>query len=364
MEIYKLLVMWRKWATANLSMFLAWPAIYRIISPEVLYLLCALLGGGVTFSVGYFLRRHKRKEQLALQQAHLQQLKQEIDSLQEVLSQSHDEVIAQRRFIQDQNNALRLYQHQQDQSLRVAQVIQQAILPSSEHLAAAFPQSFVFFRPKKNISGDFYWSCRVGQQSFIAVADCAGHDIPGAFMSLLGYALLDHLVKVKGLHNPAQTLTQLHQKMQQLLDHQDAREYSEIDIALCRIEKTAQQTNRVTFAGVQSSLFYVTAQCPATVQECQGTPKHTGNLTNKNICIANQQVLLPQGSIFYLCSDGYMEQPNAQHKKMGKLCLMNTLETLHLYDPFSQKLLLEQKFCEYQGATPQYDDVLVLGIRL
>ncbi|EAY27116.1 PP2C family protein-serine/threonine phosphatase [Microscilla marina] len=360
MEIYKLL----GWLNERSLLTLAWSATSWFTNPKVLYLLWALLGGGITFIVGRFLRRHRFKDQLDLQQAYLQQLKHEMAPLQEALYQSQDEVIVQRGFINDQNNALRLYQHQQDQSLRLAQGIQQAILPSNKHLEAVFPQSFVFFRPKKHISGDFYWCCRIEQQSFVAVVDCAGHDIPGAFMSLMGYTLLNHFVKVKGLHNPAQVLTQLHKKMQQLLGQQEAREYNEIDIAFCQVEETIQQTNRVTFAGAWSSLFYVTAQLPCTIQECQGAPKSIGNPGSENLSIANQQVLLPQGSSFYLCSDGYMKQPNAQNKKMGKLRLMDTLQTLHLYDLLSQKLLLEQKLCEYQRAAPQYDDVLVLGVRL
>ena len=132
-------------------------------------------------------------------------------------------------------------------SIRYAKTIQQAMLPSIEELNNQF-DSFIVFRPKDIVSGDFYWYAQVNEYIYIAVVDCTGHGVPGAFMSLIGTRLLDEIIIQNKISSPAEILTQINQKIKLALKQKESSVADGMDVCLCRFEA---KTNKNLYSAEQ-----------------------------------------------------------------------------------------------------------------
>ena len=295
----------------------------------------------------------------------IEQQKEEILTQNEELQQQHEEIVTQRDYIAKQHEEL---SHKNDEitaSIRYAQTIQDALLPLEEKLRAAFhAELFVIYRPKDIVSGDFYWYEEVDGKKFLAVADCTGHGVPGAFMGMIGFSILnDEIVKAKN-HDPAIILEKMHANVRRILKQdEDNGNQDGMDISLCKLEEQTDGGYIVTCCGAKRPLYYL-APHHDELQQIKGNRISIGGYRNEDKEFTNQQVVLPRGSVMYLCSDGWADQHNPKGKKFGSLRLRGLLGRVHQLPMEGQKSTLEEVLDLHQASQYQRDDITLLGVRL
>lgn len=265
----------------------------------------------------------------------------------------------QKRVIEKQNRKI-------TDSITYAKRIQHAILPSVQEIQEAFPNSFIFYKPRDIVSGDFYWYTPLGdngEESYmLAAADCTGHGVPGAFMSMIGNTLLNEIVNEKGIHQPGEVLTQLREgAINALAQSGETEQKDGMDIALCRIDKKNKQ---LEYAGAYNPLYLIRK---GEVQEVKADkfPVGVHVLKAENHPFTNHKIKLQKNDVVYLFSDGYADQIDKTGKeKFGKKRLRELLLKIHKNSAKDQLDLLENEFNLWRGNVKQLDDVCVIGVRI
>ncbi len=245
------------------------------------------------------------------------------------------------------------------ESIHYAQSVQDAIL-DRESIARSFPQSFIFYKPKDIVSGDFYWHSKLNGYDILATVDCTGHGVAGAFMTVIGNSLLNQIVVENHETNPAKILEQLDLKLRQTLrDKQVDISNHGMDIAICKIDKSDRM---LTFAGARSNLYVIH---DGTIEEIKGDRHTIGEVrNNEQKAFQQQSIAYHADDLFYLSSDGFADQfgenPN---KKFMKKKFKALLTSIHQTPLENQGSLLEEALVDWQGDIEQTDDILVLGIK-
>lgn len=246
-------------------------------------------------------------------------------------------------------------------SINYAKRIQEAILPHSEEIVRSLPTSFILFQPKDVVSGDFYWFATAGNKVLIAAADCTGHGVPGALMSMVGNTLLNEIVKQKGITEPAEILNNLHIGVRQALrqDKHYAETRDGMDIALCCI--TDGKT--VEYAGANRSFLYIDKEG---VKEIKANKFPIGGLQqDEERKFTNHSMALEKGDMFYLFSDGYADQFGGDKgkkfmvKNFHKLLLSVSIKNME-----EQKIILGEAINNWKEGYEQIDDILVIGVKM
>lgn len=260
---------------------------------------------------------------------------------------------------------LQLVQVQQEKiqsSLQYARQIQQAILPSEAALTAVFPEHFVLFRPRDVVSGDFYWLSTTHEQSVLAVVDCTGHGVPGAFMSLIGNDLLNAIVNEKKMLNPAHILEELHLGVRTALHQGETQNRDGMDISVVTIDK---KSKTLRFAGAKQALVYVQ---DAQLRILKGDKVPIGGVQREKQRKFTTHTLTFQEDSplhFYLFSDGYQDQfGGANDRKFMSKRFRKLLYQMYRMPYSQQKQRLEQELDKWKGERSQIDDILVFGARL
>ncbi|HXC06026.1 MAG TPA: two-component regulator propeller domain-containing protein [Bacteroidia bacterium] len=267
------------------------------------------------------------------------------------------EISAQKSIIETKNRDI-------TDSIRYAKHIQEAILPQLETISQEFPQSFILYMPKDIVSGDFYWFAKRKNKKFLATADCTGHGVPGAFMSIIGNTILNEIVAEKEILEPGAILNELHAGIKNALkqSNADGERRDGMDIALCAIE---EGTNILEYAGANRPLWIFRGGNPDNMEVVKPDKFPIGGLeTEEKRRFTNIRLELGKGDMLYLSSDGYADQfgGKAGKKMMVKNFQKLLTEILHL--PLSeQKEILRNHFINWKGDQEQVDDVLVIGFR-
>jgi serine phosphatase RsbU (regulator of sigma subunit) len=242
-------------------------------------------------------------------------------------------------------------------SIHYGRMIQTALLPKEEELRKWLPQSALLFKPRDIVSGDFYWLAAREGEVFIAVIDCTGHGVPGAFMSMIGCSLLDQIVKVDEEREPAKILTRLDLGVREALRQQSSDSYANdgMDVCLCRIEKGA-----VTFAGAQRPLYYWQ---DGKLGQIKGNRLAVGGRARDGLKNFQQHTIFtPNPTTLYLTTDGLIDQPNEQRARFSSRRLQRFLET-HGHTPLNRQYsYLLSELQVHQGAEPQRDDITLLAV--
>jgi serine phosphatase RsbU (regulator of sigma subunit) len=303
-----------------------------------------------------------------------------------LLEEKQVEILAQSEQIQLQSDEISHQNKQTTDSIRYAEKIQQAILPSQETLHQTFEKHFVIFRPKDIVSGDFYWTATIqtaapsiiprrspielqqGEvtKKIIAAVDCTGHGVPGAFMSVIGIILLNEIVHLKNTYDSDKILESLHQKIQKALRQDEQANADGMDVALCIVEEISERERKVYFTGAKRPLYYADNELDTEykLQSLQGTRKSIGGITRKEKPFICEKIKLQKGAKIYLTSDGLIDQPNAEGKKIGSVKFEKTLQQI-LHLPMEQQYVeLTQMLDSHQQDTPQRDDITVIGIEI
>ncbi|MDP1744945.1 MAG: two-component regulator propeller domain-containing protein [Bacteroidota bacterium] len=248
-------------------------------------------------------------------------------------------------------------------SINYAKRIQHAILPSEELIRSYLPDSFIFYRPKDIVSGDFYWFTSNGSKLIIAIADCTGHGVPGAFMSMIGNTLLNEIVNVKNISEPNQILDHLNKGVVSLL-HQATSESVEqddgMDISILAIDKT---NNEIEYAGANHIAYLFN---PTLQKTLKGDVFSIGGMFGKtDINFSSQKVKVEKGATIYLFTDGFMDQFGGEkNTKFLSSNFLQLLQNVQSYDLDEQKRIIDAAFNSWKGNIVQTDDVLVMGIRM
>lgn len=248
------------------------------------------------------------------------------------------------------------------ESINYARKIQLAINATEDDICAELKNSFVYYRPKDVISGDFPWHCRRNNFSFVAAVDCTGHGVPGAMMSMIGNLLLNDIINDNIIPEPGDILLRLHHAVVRTLkqDQPDSHSSDGMDIGLCRIDL---ETGELKYAGAHRPLFHLKN---GMIDVISGDKFPIGGIQykGKNAYTTHTMQLEKDSSVF-IFSDGYTDQVGGpEGKKIMTKGLRQIIENNAGRSMKELKAVLEKEFEGWKENRKQLDDVLVIGLGL
>ncbi len=242
-------------------------------------------------------------------------------------------------------------------SIRYAKRIQNAILPPVD----LFEDTFVFFRPKDIVSGDFFWMNTLGSKRFIAAVDCTGHGVPGAFMSFIGYNSLNKIVNERHVTEAAAILDQLNEEVYKTLHVQskDKDVKDGMDLALLIYDS---KTRILQYAGANNPMYLI-RDGELLVYKADRFAIGMASVDSERK-FTNNVIEIKEGDVTYIFSDGYADQfGGPDGKKFKSKQLKQLFLEIHHLPPQEQKRILEQRLLAWMGHEEQVDDILVIGTR-
>jgi serine phosphatase RsbU (regulator of sigma subunit) len=267
----------------------------------------------------------------------LKQSNEELNSTLETVAKQRDDIIA---------------------SINYARRIQTALLPAKATIQVHLPEYMLFYLPKDIVSGDFYWFSQIAGKTFLAIADCTGHGVPGAFMTVIGENLLDQIVNKDAIYSPAHILTELDTRLLKTLQQQGINTETVndgMDISLLQIDLP---TRKIVWAGAKRPLWVFEAGKDLPT-EYKGDKFPIGSGQFKDKIFTEKEIQLQKDDMVYAFTDGFADQFGAE----GKLTVRRFRELFHVQPFEEQERILAQKLQTWRGAETQTDDVLVIAIQ-
>lgn len=289
------------------------------------------------------------------------QLRQRQIYLEEQVDLRTEELKKEKEVVEEQNVEIEKKNKHITDSINYAQRIQGAILPPEELIKEVLPQSFVYFNPRDIVSGDFYWVSEFEGKVLYAAADCTGHGVPGAFMSLVGHNLLDKIVSEYSIGNPAKLLDKLSQEIVKVLrQDKDSGVKDGMDISVCSIDKA---NKKLEFAGAYNPLFIVR---DGELTEFDGDRIPIGKpYKDVQEYYQHYEFDLQDGDCLYTFSDGYVDQIGG---KKGKKLMFKRFRKLILevaeMPIEDQEPRIRAAMDKWKGDLVQYDDMIIFGVRI
>lgn len=246
------------------------------------------------------------------------------------------------------------------ESIRYASYIQKALLPSSLLFKKLLPDHFVLYQPKDIVSGDFFWITKKKSDIIIAVADCTGHGVPGAFMSILGITTLSEVINRGCYSSAGSILNQLREGIMKALN-QTGEEYEQkdgIDMALCKLNT---ESNQIEYAGAFNPIYVVQNR---RLVEIDGDKMPIGVAAEEEKPFKTHRFSLEPENVIYLFTDGFVDQfGGVDGKKFKYQPFRNLILKIHELPMHKQKEELRKAFEKWRGEHQQLDDLLILGFR-
>lgn len=245
-------------------------------------------------------------------------------------------------------------------SINYAKKIQDAILPTIEHVSESLPDSFIFFEPRDIVSGDFYWHAEIDGKIMLAAVDCTGHGIPGALMSMIGSSLLNEIVNHRGITDPGEILNQMDAGIEKAFEKSALRGIESkdgMDVALCMVDPVQ---GSLKFAGAFRPLMRIHQ---GKLHEYKGNrfPIGGGSSYQKS-AFTTHEIKLEKGDFYYIFSDGFPDQFGGEKgKKFMNKRFKKLLLNIYTKDVHTQIEALDTTLTEWRGELEQVDDVLVIG---
>ncbi len=282
--------------------------------------------------------------------------------LEDKVRQRTTEVVKQKEEIDKQRTQIEEYFVQVTDSIKYAKKIQEAILPPESYVRKLLPDSFIFYRPKDIVSGDFYWLGEANDKVFFAAVDCTGHGVPGAFMSIVGYNQLKQAIITSNGSDPATILDHLNKGVTETLHQRDADSTSKdgMDIAICSLN---HKTLELEYAGAFNPLYLLR---DGEIIQTKGDKFPIGSfLEGETASFTNNKVQLQKGDQIYVFSDGYADQFGGPRGKKFMYKRFRDLLIEHSkLDLSDQKDKLKESLFEWMKDEEQVDDILVIGVRV
>lgn len=323
----------------------------------------------------------ERTFELAEKNEMLEERNQEIISQQHELLAINEKLSSQYNEIEEINQVIDMTYRQLRSSIEYAKNIQNALLPFEGRIALSLKEYFILYRPKDIVSGDFYWVQDLAIKKFakesdskqtiseselkkskviIAVADCTGHGVPGAFMSMIGNELLSQIVNINNTTSPEEILYQLHLGIRFALRQDETSSRDGMDISICVWDK---EKNIIEYAGAMNPLYYVKNGEFFTVKADKtpigGYQKEAERRFKKHI------IELDVPTTFYMCTDGFQDQFGGDFDR--KFISKNLRALLHKISDknlATQKHILNDTLDTWKGNRKQTDDVTIFGFKL
>ncbi len=285
--------------------------------------------------------------------------------------------------IENQQKIINQYKEGMEASIRCAKNIQRAMLPSIKILNEYIDTNFILYKPKDIISGDFYWMSNINNKLVLVAADCTGHGVPAALISMLGISCLNYIVNHKKIISPAEILSKLRLNVVESLqqkDYLDAKNGMDITVILIDKEKMI-----VEFAGAYNPLYLIRNN---EMKIIKGDKMFIGfhvkmdaftqtifryrdfeakflQEQDKNFPFTNHQIDIKKGDRLYMFSDGYADQFNDNNKEKFTIrTFQKLLKQIHKMPVNTQKEILIDEFNKWKGNNEQLDDILIIGIQI
>ena len=246
-------------------------------------------------------------------------------------------------------------------SINYAKRIQDAMMTSLVYLKDTLPKSFILFKPKDVVSGDFYWIYKDQEQNiFFTVADCTGHGVPGAFMSMIGTSLLNEIIIEKDIKETDKILSEMRtQIIKSLHQEEDGAQKDGMDISLCKLN---MKKKTVEFSGAHNSLIHISGD---ELKTYRGDHQPVGLLLGDRKPFTKYKVKLKKNDMLYIYSDGYQDQfGGAKGKKYMAAKFKKQLLKMSNESTDKQMTILEEEFESWSQNYEQIDDVCVMGVRI
>ncbi len=367
--------------------FIIRPPWYRSLLAYGIYTLLFAFLIWVTIQVyTYRLRNQKRvlEETVEIRTREIREKNQELEKQREEilmqarsLIQANEEITEQKRVIEDKKDDI-------EASINYASRIQAAMLPRMEEIKQAFPDSFVIYRPRDIVSGDFYWFSETMMEprfnknpnirgtpsifdgftegkKIIAAVDCTGHGVPGAFMSMIGDSILNQIINLEGVTQPHLILNDLNLRIRKALKQDQSKNLDGMDMALCVINPNQ---GTLEFAGARNPLFYV---LDGKLEQIRADPIGIGGFKLEDVPkIFTRHVLKIEKPIrFYIFSDGMQDQFGGPKGKKFMAKRIKALIQEHYDKPMlEQQQILEEALDHWKQGYEQIDDILMIGVYL
>ncbi len=275
------------------------------------------------------------------------------------------QISAQAQILQEANDEIKRQNRNILASMSYAGRIQSALLPSTSRIKSFLPESFILLRPRDKVSGDFYWFEEIHGKIILVAADCTGHGVPGAIMSMIGMEQLTNIVNVKQIYEPHHILDQLNDRIRYMLKQTEHKTRDGMDISLCVIEEDRQTLH---FAGAKSPLLYIQTNAVGQreLKQIKGNRKSVGGWQNLEEPFTTHTIRFEgESPVFYLFSDGFQDQfGGGDNRKFMKKRFKELVFEIHQRPFFEQKEILQKSLDAWQGKGKQTDDILVIGFKL
>ncbi|WP_375558914.1 response regulator [Bernardetia sp. OM2101] len=292
------------------------------------------------------------KESITEKEQLHQKLERYSRDLEKTIEERTNEITVQKEIIEAKNQSI-------TESINYAKRIQDAALPRVEEIKESIPKSFIYFKPRDIVSGDFYWFVKEGNKIIVTAADCTGHGVPGAFMSLIGNDLLNEIVSARGVIESDKILNELHDSVRKALRQEENRSRDGMDLALCVIDT---ENKKLQFSGAKNPLVYFKN---GEMTVIKGDKYPIGGVQFQlDRHYTRHEVDLSEPIMLYIFSDGYQDQFGGEksEKFMSKNFKL-LLKEIHEKPVEEQKQILDEKFKAWKGERSQIDDILVMGMR-
>lgn len=248
-------------------------------------------------------------------------------------------------------------------SIHYAKTIQSSILPDHQLIGQYVSDAFVIWKPRDIVGGDFYWFREIGDRYFISLVDCTGHSVPGAFVTIMVYSILDTIIDSVCNDNPATILKELNLRLQKALHNELDVTMADVglDIGLCHVVPSAKE---MIYAGAKISLFYTDEE---EVIEIRGDKKSLGyKCSSLHFDYENRRIPIKGNEVFYMTSDGYLDQKGSGKKDFafGKKRFTEIIREAKTQALAEQKAIFEFRLQEFMQQEDQRDDITVVGFKV
>ncbi|BDD02229.1 SpoIIE family protein phosphatase [Persicobacter psychrovividus] len=304
-------------------------------------LVIIFFGFGIFGLIYSFMRKRKDNKILQMQQLKIEKANQEITRAKENLEEKNTQVT---------------------QSIKYAQTMQQAFLPTEGYLREMFDELFLLYKPRDIVSGDFYWAKEIDNKKIVAVVDCTGHGVPGAFLSMVGMNGLNDIINTNRVFEPNRIVENLHANVVERFNQEESRNKDGMDLTVCSFEQLAEDQIKFSFVAAKQVVYY---RHQGKIHEVMGERQSIGGIyAHKEIQFGLSEVTLAKGDIVYLPTDGYIDQANPERRKFNRRRFKALLEEICDRPMDDQYQELAVALAQHQGGADQRDDITVLAFKI
>ena len=304
----------------------------------------------------------ERNNEISNQQNKISKFYKEVSKKDNFFKKQSEELARVNLILEDKNKKILRQNKDSEENIQYALNIQKAILFRAKEVNN-FIKNFIIFKPKNIVSGDFYWFYKLENKIFIALADCTGHGISGAFMSILGERLLKEIIVDKKIKETNFILEELDKNLKKYLKQEETNNNDGMDIALCVLEENKNKDFKLSFTGAKISLLYYQNKKLSTLKADR---RYIGGIKTKSqdISFTVQEIILQKNELFFLTTDGFTNQNSQNRSKFGTKKLIKVLQKNVDLPLNEQKIKLEESLSRHQQNSEQRDDITLIGVRI